>query len=239
MGFYWRMLPDGVTATTPSDAPIEAVLFDCDGVLVDSESLSATVLDAMLTEQGFRYGAGAALELLRGRQVAVWITELFSHLPLAGTAESFQHEYRARVSLAYRVELQPEPHAQELLDGLPVPYSIVSNAPAWKIRDGLESAGLTAGSARQFVSAYDLRSWKPEPAVYLEAAAGLGLAPSRCLAIEDSDAGIRSAHAAGMRVLHYARDEAIPTHPLAIARSRHHRQTGRLIACLTTQGAAV
>src|ERR1700712_2885015 len=163
------MNPDEMTSAVMSGNPIEAVLFDCDGVLVDSESLSATVLTAILGEQGIEFGTGPALELLRGRQVAGWIAELFAQLPLAGSPDTFQHDYRARVSAAYRHQLEAEPHAQELLDGMQVPYSIVSNAPGWKIRDGLDCAGLNAPSARQYVSAYDLRSWKPEPTVYLEA----------------------------------------------------------------------
>ena len=228
-----------MTTFSPSDLPVVAVLIDCDGVLVDSESLSATVLSAMLGEQGVALGVAAALDLLRGRQVATWVSELFAALPLTGEPETFVPDYRARVSAAYRHELRAEPHAQELLDAMAGPYSIVSNAPQWKIYDGLTCAGLDARSAHQHVSAYDLQSWKPEPTVYLEAAAGLGVPASRCLAIEDSDAGIRAAHAAGMRVIHYTRDDAAPTHPMAVARSRHHRQTRLLIASLAAQGAAV
>jgi HAD superfamily hydrolase (TIGR01509 family) len=237
---YCKMLVrTGPMCGAPIDAPVLAALLDCDGVLVDSESLSATVLTAMLAEQGVGFGAGEALELLRGRQVATWVAELFGVLPLTGSPDAFVPDYRARVSAAYRRRLRAEPHAQELLDGMGVPYSIVSNAPGWKVTEGLHCAGLDAGSACQYVSAYDLRSWKPEPTVYLQAAAGLGVPAGRCIAVEDSDAGIRAAHAAGMAVLHYARDEAVLTHPMALARSRSHLQTRLLIANLATQGAAV
>jgi HAD superfamily hydrolase (TIGR01509 family) len=228
-----------MTRSAPSAAPIVAVFFDCDGVLVDSESLSASVLAAMLDERGVDFSVAAALDLLRGRQVATWIADLFATLPLVGSRESFETDFRARVSVAYHHQLRPEPYAQELLDGMDVPYSIVSNAPGWKIHEGLDCAGLTARSARQHVSAYDLKSWKPAPTVYLAAAAGLGVPASRCLAVEDSDAGIRAAHAAGMPVLHYTRDDDAPTHPMALARSRNHQQTRLIIASLATQGAAV
>jgi HAD superfamily hydrolase (TIGR01509 family) len=229
----------GVLQPLPTAAPVRGVCLDCDGVLVDSESLSASILTAMLGEQGIEFGVAEALTLLRGRQVATWVAELFAALPLAGSPEAFVPDYRARVSAAYRRELRPEPHAQELLDRIEVPYSIVSNAPGWKISEGLDCAGLDASSASSYVSAYDLQSWKPEPTVYLEAAAGLGVPAEHCIAVEDSDAGIRAAHAAGMRVLHYAREEAIPTHPMAVARSRNHRQTRLLLTTLATQGAAV
>ncbi len=228
-----------MTQSVLSDEPVMAVLFDCDGVLVDSESLSAVILAAMLGERGIELTPVAALELLRGRQVAIWVAELFTAFSLPDVPDAFVHDYRARVSSAYRHQLRPEPHAQELLDAMPVPYSIVSNAPGWKIREGLECAGLNAKAARQHVSAYDLQSWKPEPTVYLEAAAGLGVDASRCLAVEDSDAGIRAAHAAGMRVIHYTRDATAPTHPLAVARSGHHQRTRHLVASLATLGAAV
>jgi HAD superfamily hydrolase (TIGR01509 family) len=223
-----------MTRSAPSAAPIMAVFFDCDGVLVDSESLSASVLAAMLHERGVDLSVPAALDLLRGRQVASWIADLFASLPLTGSPESFEADYRARVSAAYPDQLRPEPYAQELLDGTDVPYSIVSNAPRWKIREGLQCAGLAARSARQHVSAYELKSWKPAPTVYLAAAAGLDVPASRCLAVEDSDAGIRAAHAAGIPVLHYTRDDAAPTHPMALARSRNHRQTRLIIASLAT-----
>lgn len=193
----------------------------------------------MLDEQQIDLGVAAALDLLRGRQVAVWVAELFAVLPVTGVPDTFVHDFRARVSAAYRHQLRPEPHAQDLLDTIALPYSIVSNAPGWKISDGLSCAGLDASSAHQYVSAYDLRSWKPEPTVYLDAAAGLGLTPSRCLAVEDSDAGIRAADAAGMRVIHYSRDEAVPTHPMAVARSRNHLHTRQIVVSLATQGAVV
>ncbi|MEO6502989.1 MAG: hypothetical protein ABIQ09_13900 [Jatrophihabitantaceae bacterium] len=113
----------------------------------------------MLEEQGIEFDVAAALDLLRGRQVAIWAAELFAVLPLPGVPETFTHDYRARVCSAYQHQLRPEPHAQELLDAVAVPYSIVSNAPGWKIRDGLQCAGLNASSAHQHVSAYDLQSW--------------------------------------------------------------------------------
>lgn len=229
----------GLMRPDPVREPVRGVCLDCDGVLVDSESLSASVLTAMLREQGVAFGVAEALALLRGRQVATWVAELFAALPLAGTPEAFIPSYRARVSAAYHRELRAEPYAQDLLDRIDVPYSIVSNAPGWKISEGLECAGLRASSACRYVSAYDLRSWKPDPTVYLEAAAGLGVPAEQCLAVEDSDAGIRAAHAAGMRVVHYAREEAIPTHPLALARCRDHRQTLLLLTALATEGAAV
>lgn len=234
------MLSDtGILQPRRSHLPVLGVCLDCDGVLVDSESLSASILTAMLRERGIDFAVGEALALLRGRQVATWVAELFVALPLAGTPEAFVPEYRGRVSAAYHLELRAEPHAQELLDRLDLPYAIVSNAPGWKIGEGLECAGLIAHPATDHVSAYDLRSWKPEPTVYLAAAAALGVPAEQCIAVEDSDAGIRAAHAAGMRVLHYAREEAIPTHPMALARSRDHRQTRLLITTLATQGAAV
>jgi HAD superfamily hydrolase (TIGR01509 family) len=234
------MFPGGrLRPASPPVDPIVAVFFDCDGVLVDSESLSALVLATMLGERGVALGETAALELLRGRQVATWIAELYSTFALAGPPARFQQDFRDRVSSAYRRHLRPEPHAQELLDGVEVPYSIVSNAPRWKISDGLACAGLDGSAARQYVSAYDLGSWKPEPTVYLAAAAGVDVPAARCLAVEDSDAGIRAAHAAGMRIIHYCRDEAIPTHPLASARSHSHLQTRAITANLATLGAAV
>ncbi len=223
----------------PTDIPILGVLLDCDGVLVDSESLSASVLTVMLGEKGLDLSIADALTLLRGRQVATWVAELFADLPLAGTPETFVPDYRARVSAAYREGLLPEPGAQELLDRIDVAYSIVSNAPEWKISEGLECAGLTAHRAHQYVSAYDLNSWKPEPTVYLAAAAGLGVPAAQCIAVEDSDAGIRAARAAGMRVVHYCRDIAVPSHPMASARSWNHLQTRLLLASPATQGAAV
>lgn len=229
------------TVTTTSAART-ACFLDCDGVLVDSESLSAGVLSQLLVERGVDLPEAQALAFLRGRRVAEWIAELFARHGLGATEDPavFEQTYRDAVTEQYDVALEAEPGAQDLLDALAqhdVPHAVVSNAPLWKIRHGLDTVDLRTRTPH-YVSAYDLGTWKPEPGVYLEGAALLGVEPSAGVAVEDSDAGITSAHAAGMRVVHYCRDADVPTHPLATVRSHDHARTTRLVLELAHEGVA-
>lgn len=215
-----------------------AVLFDCDGVLVDSETLSAEVLSDVLREHDVVLTPRQALDLLRGRRVAVWIAELMhAHAGLASRSDAatFETGFRDRVTAAYAHRLRPEPYAEDLLEALRLPYAIVSNAPRWKVQAGLSRAGLDRFAPVPIISAYELGAWKPSPDVYLAGADAVGYPPAHCVAVEDSAVGIEAAVAAGVPVLHYAPDARIPTHPQALARSSSHHQTLQFLHDLTSK----
>jgi HAD superfamily hydrolase (TIGR01509 family) len=180
--------------------PIEAVIFDCDGTLVDSLPLVAAVLaeylgcldlPCSLPEAAALFGSGrlddsaAALEALIGRRLPPgFITELLR-----------RRDDRVRQGL------RPIDGALPLVGSLRLPIAVASNAPLAQTTLSLEVTGLLPHFASRVFSAHDVGSWKPEPGLFLHAAAALGVEASRCAVIEDSVVGIEAGLAAGMTVL--------------------------------------
>ncbi|MBT2384689.1 HAD family hydrolase [Streptomyces sp. ISL-11] len=179
------------------------VIFDCDGVLVDSEVLSARVMREMAAESGLAIAHEDALPLIRGRKVAEWVAELAAALgrPLPDT---FIPEFRRRTALAFSAELRAVPHIEQVLLTLPLPYCTASSAPAEKIRLTLGLTGLLPYFEGRVYSAYEVGAWKPDPGLFRHAAADMGTAPGRCAVVEDSVVGVRAGVAAGMTVFGYA-----------------------------------
>lgn len=182
---------------------VELIVFDCDGVLVDSERLSAEVLREMAAELGIAFTSGAALEHLRGRKVAEWVAEL-AGLRRGGVPADFTDEFRRRTAEAFDAHLVPVPGVREVLDAVDVPYCVASSAPLHKIHHTLGLTGLLTHFGDRVHSAYEVGSWKPEPDLFLHAARDAGVDPAHCVVVEDSVPGVRAGVAAGMTVLGYA-----------------------------------
>lgn len=178
------------------------VIFDCDGVLVDSEPLSAAVACEMLAERGLHLDLTEALERFNGRKVAQWLAELE---PVLGqpVGEDFIPEFRRRSAAKFRAHLMPVAGIRELLEGLSIPYCLASSGPLSKIDLTLSLTGLREFFEGRIFSGYELGSWKPEPDLFLHAARTFATAPSDCAVIEDSRAGVQAGLAAGMQVYHY------------------------------------
>ncbi|MDT0542989.1 MULTISPECIES: HAD-IA family hydrolase [Streptomyces] len=203
-------------ATTARNPARNLVIFDCDGVLVDSERLSARALHEMGTEYGFDLSPAEALAFIRGRKVAEWVAELGArrgrNLP-----EDFVRDFRDRAARLFTAELTPVPGVRDVVEGLTVPYCAASSAPRDKIRHTLGLTGLLPLFASRIYSAYEVGCWKPDPGLFLHAAADLGVAPHRCAVVEDSLVGVRAAVAAGMPVFGYAPPESGTADVLAAA----------------------
>lgn len=198
------------TRTLPMRSPIasdriDAVIFDCDGTLVDSESLSTTVVLEMLAEHGVVLDYVHMLERSRGRQFAVIVDELRAEYPHA-VAESFIEDFRVRSMRLFRERLQPIAGAVALVEALHLPMCVASNAPRNKIEACLEITGMLSHFEGRIVSAYEVGAWKPDPALVLAACALFELPPERCLLVEDSVAGVEAGIAAGVHVLGYRID---------------------------------
>jgi HAD superfamily hydrolase (TIGR01509 family) len=195
----------------------EAVIFDCDGTLVDSETLSAEVFSELLAGLGHAAEPGEILLAFRGRQLATCIAELRARF---GTIPAdFEAAFRARTFEVYRERLREIAGAAELLGALVHPVCVASNAPRAKIELCLEATGLARFFGGRIYSAYEVGAWKPDPGLFLHAAAAMGAAPARCLVVEDSEAGVVAARAAGMRVVALLHDDAagwLPTDVPAI-----------------------
>jgi HAD superfamily hydrolase (TIGR01509 family) len=180
---------------------IEAAIFDLDGVLLDSEEVWDAVREAFVRERGGRYDAEVQRAMM-GMSSGEWARYLHDSAGVPDEPEAINAEVVRRMLAAYRGHLPLVPGAVEavrrLAEAFPLGLASSSNRPL--IDTVLELAGLTE-LFRATVSSEEVARGKPAPDVYLETARRLGVAPERCAAIEDSHAGIRSARAAGMRVL--------------------------------------
>lgn len=195
----------------------ELIIFDCDGVLVDSEILSAQVAREMAAERGVAVNTGEALELIHGRKVAEWVAELET-MAGARLRDSFVAEFRRRTAQRFARELRPVPGVAQILRDLDTTFCVASSAPMEKIRYVLTLTGLLRYVDGRIYSAYDHQTWKPDPDLFLRAADDFGCLPARCAVIEDSLVGVRAGVSAAMTVFGYAPpDTGAPAGRLATA----------------------
>ncbi|MGZ8219422.1 HAD-IA family hydrolase [Methylomagnum sp.] len=181
----------------------DAIIFDCDGTLVDSEVLGNRVLVECINELGLDYTLEEALAQFTGRKMgdtlALVEQRLGRRLP-----DDFLPELRQRMAVAFEAELRPIAGVEALLRELRVPFCVASNGPSDKMAVSLRATGLLPYFEGRIVSAYDIGSWKPEPGLFLHAADVLDVRPERCAVVEDSLLGVRGGVAAGMTVFGFA-----------------------------------
>ena len=180
---------------------IAAVVFDLDGVLIQSEEIWDAVRERYVVDRGGRYDDEVQRAMM-GMSAPEWSRYLHEE---AGVPEAPADINRDVVELmleAYRRDLPLMPGAQEAVrrTAAAFPLALASSSNREIFEAVLELAGL-ADCFQATVSSEEVAHGKPAPDVYLEAARRLGIAPERCAAVEDSHAGIRSAKAAEMRVL--------------------------------------
>ena len=197
---------------------IEAVVFDLDGVVVDTEQVWDDVREQLVHERGGRWHDGAQAAMM-GMSSPEWSRYMHDELGLPQSPEEINDEVVHRMLARYRDDLPLIDGAIEavrrLAAGFPLAVASSSNRPL--IEAVLEGAGVAELFA-VVVSSEEVARGKPAPDVYLEAARRLGVEPGRCAAVEDSSNGIRSAHAAGMRVLALPNPHYPPAHDaLALA----------------------
>ncbi|PBC19028.1 MULTISPECIES: HAD-IA family hydrolase [unclassified Mesorhizobium] len=178
----------------------ELVIFDCDGVLVDSEALSVSALLGMIERAGGTVSEDAAYEHFLGKSVKSVREILASDF---GLEISDQHLTAMRVDLMrkFREELKPIPGVREMLPKLGLPFCVASSGTLERIRYALDVTGLLGLMEPHLFSAAMVAKGKPAPDLFLHAAAIMQAHPRKCLVIEDSPAGVAAARAAGMRVL--------------------------------------
>ena len=185
-------------------APILAVVFDMDGVLVDTEHLWDEVREELTTEWGGRY-TPEAQEAMMGMSSLEWSRYLHETVGLREPPETINAEVVRRMLARYEVDLPVVPGAVEAvrrLDGEGFKLAVASSSNRELIDAVLRRIELAA-LFEATVSSEEVGRGKPAPDVYVEAARRLDVAPEKCAAIEDSASGIRAARAAGMRVVAY------------------------------------
>jgi len=195
---------------------VAAVIFDMDGVLVDSEQVWADIRRELALESGGRWEPDSQQRMM-GMSSTEWVEYMREELGVDLPPKAISDEVVARLARRYREQLPLLPHAREAVERLaqrwPLAVASSSNRPIIELV--LELAGLERYFAVT-VSSEEVPRGKPAPDVYLEAARGLQVDPHACAAIEDSTNGIRSAHAAGMRVIAVPRPDYPPA-PDALA----------------------
>lgn len=179
------------------------IIFDCDGVLVDSEPLANRVLHRLLASIGLRMTLEEVMSgyIGRTRQGCIDLTEEKLGRPVPDT---FVADWNALLFETFRKELRAVEGVKDLIAGLGVPSCVATNSGADRLRVSLESVGLLARFEGRMFSADEVAHPKPAPDLFLHAARKLGFAPATCTVIEDSITGVRAAAAAGMTVLGYA-----------------------------------
>ncbi|WP_394801882.1 HAD family hydrolase [Rhizobium halophilum] len=175
------------------------VIFDCDGVLVDSEPLSVQVLVEALSRRGVVISEDEAYERFLGRSlstVAQILHDDFDHSIDAAFLEDLRHHLYAR----FRRELQPVAGIADVLDALDCEKCVASSSQPERIRLSLSLTGLLQRFEPHIFSASMVAQGKPAPDLFLHAASSMSADPSACIVIEDSPAGIEAAQRAGMAV---------------------------------------
>ena len=182
------------------------VIFDCDGVLVDSESIAASVLVEMAKEIGVSISFKFAFDEFTGKSFNSILTYLKdksnSKIPY-----EFEKQYREKSYAAFKANLQPIEGIHEALKIISLPYCVASSGPLEKIKLNLSKVDLLKFfSNDRIFSCYEINKWKPDPAIYIHAAKKMGFDPQECLVIEDSIPGIQAAISGGFDVLIYANE---------------------------------
>ena len=179
----------------------QAVVFDLDGVLLQSEEVWDAVRERYVRERGGRYDEEVQRAMM-GMSAPEWSRFLHEEAGVPDDSEAINRDVVARMLESYRRKLPLLPGAAEAVrrTATAFPLALASSSNREVFEAVLELAGL-ADCFRATVSSEEVERGKPAPDVYLEAARRLGVAPELCTAVEDSQAGIRSAKSAGMRVV--------------------------------------
>lgn len=181
----------------------QLIIFDCDGVLVDSEPILAQVLIEMLGEHGVHWTREYVFSHIVGQSL-----EQTLHMAEAGInralPDDFADTFRSRSRSLLAEHVQAVPGIDTLLNRLTVPYCVASSGRPEKMRTTLGATGLLPRFENRMFSAVQVTHPKPAPDIFLFAAENMGVAPEHCLVIEDSPAGVQAAVAAGMTVYGHA-----------------------------------
>lgn len=182
---------------------IDLVIFDCDGVLVDSEPLSVLAMQATLARRGCEISEEVVYDRLLGRSLAS-TTAIFRDDFGIDLSPDDMEAWRSDLYRMFREKLRPVPHIAQALRALHRPVCVASSSQPERIALSLELTGLLPWFAPHIFSATMVARGKHAPDLFLYAAGQMNTPPGRCVVVEDSPAGVAAAKAAGMRVIGYA-----------------------------------
>ena len=176
----------------------ELIIFDCDGVLVDSEILSCRCLSQVLAGYGINLGVDQALDLFLGRSVAA----VLEHFEALGCTipEQFSTELRVGVRAAFFSALSPIEGVSSVLEGLQIPHCVASSSDVDRVSFSLSLTGLASHFDGRLYTSQMVEHSKPAPDLFLYAAERMQVDPHHTLVVEDSVSGVKAGKAAGMTV---------------------------------------
>ncbi|MBT3385318.1 MAG: HAD family hydrolase [Prolixibacteraceae bacterium] len=177
----------------------KCIIFDCDGVLVDSETISARIFMEMAETLGYKMDFNVAVERFAGVSMKENLQFIEDNIK-GSLPANFEEDFRKRTYLAFKTDLRPIKGIHNLLNKITVPFCTASSGPVEKIRLNLTTTNLLDKFENKIFSSYEIGSWKPDPGIYLHAAKKMGFSPDECVVIEDSEAGVKAAIAGGFEV---------------------------------------
>ena len=211
----------------PRSLPL--LIFDCDGVLIDSEVIGCRAEAACLADAGIAISADEIIDRYVGIAMATMLADLQSRLGRAVPAlpPDFADIMHRAVAAAFETELLPMPGIVELLGALPHRRCVASGSAPERLRQTLSLTGLWDSFDPHIFSATQVARGKPAPDLFLFAAGQMGVAAADCMVIEDSVPGVQAAVAAGMRVVGFTGgSHCRPGH------AERLRAAGAAVACL-------
>ena len=191
----------------------ELIIFDCDGVLIDSEMISARMLVGTLAQFGVGIDIDYVARHFLGRSYAVVMQQVRREFGLDLPAD-FEDLYRQRLLAAFEGQLRIMPHVADVLGTLDIPVCVATSSSPRRAEYSLKLVGLGHLTGPHLFTASMVARGKPAPDLFLHAAATMGVSPPHCLVIEDSLTGLRAAHAAGMRVWRFTGGSHLHGRPL-------------------------
>lgn len=182
---------------------IRSLIFDCDGVLVDTEPVGNAVLAALLTEHGLQTSLDECMRDYRGRSMTSCVALAEKRLGHA-LPPDFAERYYAGIRAGFERRLEPVTGVVQALDRIDLPSCVASSGPHHKMRLTLGRTGLWARFEGRIFSAGEVQRGKPAPDLFMHAARSMGFDARATAVVEDSVPGVQAGRAAGMRVLAYA-----------------------------------
>ena len=192
----------------PLLSPPGLVIFDCDGVLVDSEKIQNAVLADMLGRRGIRMTEADVVREFIGLTIPAVIDQVADRHGVRLRSDWIAEMHEA-TEIAFQRDLRPVPHVHGLiltLERAAIPFCVGSNGTIPKMHMSLGLTGLLPHLRDRLFSGEDMERGKPFPDLFLHAAETMGVLPAKCVVIEDSATGLKAAQAAGMMALAYVAD---------------------------------
>lgn len=184
----------------------KCIIFDCDGVLVDSEPIANSVLVEMANQYGANIDLEYAFKHFKGGSMQSCVDKILE-LVKKPLPDDFVEIYRKRSFDAFKKDVKPVEGVKHVLENLNIPFCVASSGPVEKIRFNLELTGLLPYFEHKIFSCYTINKWKPNPAVFLWAADIMKFKPKDCVIIEDSLTGLKAAKNGGFDAFGYTKHD--------------------------------